>query len=495
MNPSTQPSLLLRSSLAVVPVSWSFHAGVEYGLAETSAGERLAVLGSYIPAGFSGETTEFEGQTLLLGRQDPENAAALRAQFPWLQPQLLGLRTSAGLGDRIGLATPGHVRAIKAAGGKIAPIFAQQSIREMTRTERTPVQVMDDAMWGVLREGWRDGFGADADHLKTFQNIESCFAAGFTFFTIDPGDHVDNRAETAGLNELTALVEALPAELKSETGAYLNHKYDLEGRILRFTEQTLYRAMVKYGRAVLFVASMYHHLENLAGSRPFELEVSVDETEKPTSHAEHIYIASELKRLGVQWVSLAPRFVGRFEKGVDYIGSTADFEADIAGHAAIARVFGPYKLSIHSRSDKYSIYPAAARQTHGLVHLKTAGTSYLEALHTAAMLDAALFREIYEFARSRYDPDRATYHLSAEVSRASAPDAVQDWPGLLQQFDAREILHATFGSVLHWRTSDGSYQFKDRLFDLLKANREAYARNLEQHFLRHLVPFTSPDNL
>src|SRR5574340_1285531 len=139
MNPSTQPSLLLQSSLAVLHASWAFHAGVEYGLAETSAGERLAMLGSQIPAGFSGETTEFEGQTLMLSRQDPENAAALRAQLPWLQPQLLGLRTSAGLGDRMGLATPGHVRAIRAAGGKIAPIFAQQSIREMTRTERTPI--------------------------------------------------------------------------------------------------------------------------------------------------------------------------------------------------------------------------------------------------------------------------------------------------------------------------------------------------------------------
>ena len=155
-------------------------------------------------------------------------------------------------------------------------------------------------------------------------------------------------------------------------------------------------------------------------SARIELEVSVDETETPTSHAEHIYIASELKRLGVKWVSLAPRYVGRFEKGVDYIGSLAAFEADFAGHAAIARWFGPYKLSLHSGSDKFSIYPIAARLSRGLVHLKTAGTSYLEALRTIAHHDPAFFREIYTFARQRYETDRLSYHVSAELSECPA---------------------------------------------------------------------------
>ena len=91
------------------------------------------------------------------------------------------------------------------------------------------------------------------------------------------------------------------------------------------------------------------------GHPPFELEVSVDETETPTTHAEHVYIASELKRLGVDWVSLAPRFIGRFEKGVDYIG---DLGAGRPGRARRHRPpLGPYKLSLHSGSDKFSVYP------------------------------------------------------------------------------------------------------------------------------------------
>ena len=167
---------------------------------------------------------------------------------------------------------------------------------------------------------------------------------------------------------------------------------------------------------------------------------------------------------------------------MDYIGDLAAFETDIAGHAAIARQFGPYKLSLHSGSDKFSIYPAAMRQTRGLVHLKTAGTSYLEALRTIAAVDVKFFREIYTFARERYETDKASYHVSAELGRAPLPQDVTDWPALLDQFDAREILHVTFGSVLTGKTESGAWHFYDRFMDILKANPETYAINLEKHF-------------
>ena len=199
----------------------------------------------------------------------------------------------------------------------IAPIFAQQSIREMTRTGRSPQQVMDDATWGIFSEGWQEGVGADADHLKTTADIDACLTAGFTFFTIDPGAAVDNRAETASLSELRELNGMFPADLQAHASGLLDKTFDIEGLSLHFDEATLLKAVVKYGKAVAHVAGMYRHLAQAAGQRPYELEVSVDETEQPTSHAEHIYFASELRRMGVKWVSLAPRYIGRFEKGVD----------------------------------------------------------------------------------------------------------------------------------------------------------------------------------
>jgi len=485
---TTTPSLL-NTNLDLLPQSFTCEDGLELALARTAAGLRLAVLGPlHRLTGFSGQAGEAAAeQSLLIGNLDSHNLDTLRKLLPWLNPRPLGLRTSAGMGDRIGLATPGHIRAVRATGEQIAPIFTQQSIREMKRTNRNARQVMEDALWGVFTEGWQGGFGADADHLKTPADIDTCLEAGYTFFTIDPGEYVNNAAERANLAELHTLCAALPEEMAPAASGLLGKTLTFEDLRVEFSEIVLFKAAVKYGAAVWHVARMYQHLTQSAAGQPVELEVSVDETELPTSHAEHAYIASELTRLGVRWVSLAPRYIGRFEKGVDYIGDLTAFEQDIAGHAAIARQMGPYKLSLHSGSDKFSIYPSAAFHTRGLAHLKTAGTSYLEALRAVAAQDVALFREIYAFARQRFETDKASYHLSARLERAPEVTEVKDWLALLDQFDARQILHVTFGSVL---TNPGYY---DALIACLKANPEAYAANLERHFIRHLQPFCRKD--
>src|SRR5262245_34802118 len=112
-----------------------------------------------------------------------------------MTPVTLGLSPSFGFGDRTGLATPGHVAAMKRAGSGIEPIFPQQSIREMARTQRTPQQVMDDALGGMRAAGWTGRTGADADHLKTPADVDVTAAVGFTFFTIDPSGHVDQHAD------------------------------------------------------------------------------------------------------------------------------------------------------------------------------------------------------------------------------------------------------------------------------------------------------------
>ena len=111
------------------------------------------------------------------------------------RPVPLGLRPSFGFGDRLGLATPGHVEAMRRAGQGIAPIFPQQSIREMTRTSRSPETVMADAVNAAVAAGWTGDFGADADHLKTPADVDRTFAVGFCFFTIDPSDAVDAKAD------------------------------------------------------------------------------------------------------------------------------------------------------------------------------------------------------------------------------------------------------------------------------------------------------------
>ncbi len=219
--------------------------------------------------------------------------------------------------------------------------------------------------------------------------------------------------------------------------------------------------------------------------KDFELEMSVDETETVTTLAEHIYIAHELKRLGVKWVSLAPRYVGDFEKGVDYIGDLGEFEKSFAQHLAVSKTFGPYKLSLHSGSDKFSVYPIASRVAGELVHLKTAGTSYLEALRAIGKVNPQLFRDIVAFAKERYPIDRASYHVSAEVEKMANVDSLPNdqLTTLLDDFHAREILHVTFGSVLHHP------EFREPFFATLRRNEGVYYDMLEVHFGKHFAPF------
>ncbi len=437
------------------------------------------------------------GESLFLrtGALDHENACALRALLPWTAPTVLGTDASVGLGDRLGLATPGHVRAVRGTG--IRPVFAQQSMREMHRTGRSPADVVDAATFGVLEGGYRDGYGADGDHLKTEEDIDACLAAGFTLFTVDPGAAVDHRAARLEGSVLVEAFASLPwAEAEASEAAcrqaYAGKTFALEGGLkVEMTEAACLRAAVKYLPAVVHATRLYRHLASKAGDRAWEFELSVDETDAPTTPAEHTFIAAELQRLGVGPVSLAPRFSGRFEKGVDYIGEIAQFEKEFAVHAAIARTLGDYKLSLHSGSDKFSIYPIAARYARGRIHLKTAGTSWLEALDAVSRIDPDLFREVLALARARYPEDRASYHVSADPKQVLDPAALSDadLAGALEHFHTRQALHVTYGSVLGATDADGAAHLRDRLYETLETYEEAHYACLEMHLRRHVQPF------
>ncbi len=159
----------------------------------------------------------------------------------------LGLSPSFGFGDRIGLATPGHVEAMRRAGAGIEPIFPQQSIREMARTGRDPRRVMDDALNGLRQAGWTGRTGADADHLKTPQDVDATAAVGFTFFTIDPSDYVDAHADDydeATLREKCAVVAGEVEWIDRYRGQSVQLT---TGTTIALNEEACLRAAVKYG--------------------------------------------------------------------------------------------------------------------------------------------------------------------------------------------------------------------------------------------------------
>lgn len=379
----------------------------------------------------------------------------------------LGVTPSFGFGDRLGLATPGHIASVK--GTKFSPIFAQQSVRENARTGRTPQQVMDDAKRAVEAAKWESAWGADADHLKTVDDIPPFVEAGYTFFTVDPGEHVDNAADTDS-------VEALKQKTASPDWDELSALY-LSGNGEqvwgRYEAESLMRATVKYGKAIQHAITIFRRLSEIMNA--FDFEVSVDETDSPTSPLEHFFIANELTRKGVKFTSLAPRFIGRFEKGVDYIGDLHALDVELSKHAAVTAHFGTYKLSLHSGSDKFRVYPLLVKHWDKRIHVKTAGTSYLEALRVLAKHEPDLFLKIYALGRERYETDKKTYHVSAELNLLPNTD---DLPALLEDFHAREVLHVTFGSALT--------EFGSALKDALVKHEEAYYEGLKIHFGKHL---------
>jgi hypothetical protein len=419
-----------------------------------------------------------------------ENARSLMRILPWLSPTTAGARPTFGFGDRIGLATPGHVRAIR--GRDIIPVFAQQSIREMKRTERTPQEVMAAAIWGVFEEGYKDGFVADADHLKTIKDAEDAALVGFTMFTCDPSDYVNDCARTLQGSDLRKEFKALE-ESDELLKRYEGQKFkitDPETNYtlrLTFSKESLIKSAVKYYRAIKYAAEMFHAIRARV-KKEFDYEVSVDETDDPTTPLEHIFIANELNRLGIKFTGLALRFVGEFQKGIDYIGNINELEEQIKAHAAIARALGPYKLSLHSGSDKFSIYPLIRKYAGELYHIKTAGTSYLEALRLVSVVNPELFRRIYYFALSRFAKDKQSYHVTTDLSAIPDINKLPNsrLPQLLEQDASRQLLHVTYGSVLTWKGAKGDYLFKNELVETLSKHEEEYYELLKKHFIKHL---------
>lgn len=413
-----------------------------------------------------------------------------------LAPTVLGMAPSIGCGDRLGRATPGHVAALREAGGPIRGIFAQQSIREMTRTQRSPESVVQAAVDALTALDYQEDWSADADHLKAEVDIARTAAAGFVFFTLDPSDDVDQGADSYDAEALAGKFAAV-RDYAPWFEQYRGRSVRLSSGAIEFDPQTLERAAVKYGKAIDRAITQARCVEKEAkrNGRPFEIELSVDETAQPTTFAEHYIIAEQLAQAGVKIVSLAPRFIGDFEKGVDYKGNLAELESTMRVHAEIAEQLGPYKISLHSGSDKLSMYHVLARVTHGHFHVKTAGTSWLEALRVIAHRDDGLFRHIIEFARGCYDRDKATYHVSATLETVPEPEEVGD-PVTLEQVyldrwsnvapgrgftePGRQILHCTFGSIIT------DPKLGPAITGLIDDHLDEYTEVLRLHFVRHL---------
>ena len=394
-----------------------------------------------------------------------DTARALWKLLPWSGPQrVLAQPRTFGTGDRLGIATVGQIRAIE--GFDVYPVLAQQSMRELKFTGRTYRDVLADVTFQVLKAGYRRGYGADGDHLKNAEDILSAIDDGVTMITLDCSEHIHCERTAAPVSD-------------ERRARYLSGDIHVGEHLLRFTPEALALAEAIFGEAIAFAVDIYHRCIE---GKPVDFEISMDETDLSTTPEQHYFVANELRLAGVPFATLAPRFCGEFQKGVDYIGNLAQFEREINVHAAIADTLG-YKLSIHSGSDKFSVFGAIGRATGERFHAKTAGTSWLEAMRLVAQKDPALFRACYTYAQEVFTECRAYYHVSTELSMIPDIEGMpnDNLPTLLDRVPSRQLLHITYGKILNHPA------LRAPLFRLWRDYRTEYETLEKNHLARHLA--------
>ena len=484
MNPSCSPACPLGSAILaadphayIYPGSLDSAQGTACAMVRTGGEKRLAVQGEKAAA-FAGE----EKAGVKFCPLTVENAALLMELFPYTAPvSHQGHPFTMGLGDRLGLATPGHIRAI--AAYDVFPVFAQQSIRELTLTGRTFRDVIAAAAFGVFQEGYKGGYGADGDHLKTKEEIQYALESGCSMITLDCSDHIDIKASAYSEAEVQEAYAALPQDIRSHyEGLYLDKELPVVGKICPLEFQ---RIILVFYKAIRHAEDCWQFIQKTAG-RPVDFELSIDETRTITTPAEHFIVANELAAAGVRPVSVAPHFSGEFEKGIEYQGDINAFYRDFQAHQQIADHFG-YKLSLHSGSDKFSVFHIVGSVTGCHVHVKTAGTNWLEALRVVARRDPQLYRRAHKFALEHREEALKYYHVTTDPSEIPNIDLESDayLPEYLQAPASRQAMHIAYGLLLNqdW--------FSSAFFPLMAEHEEEYYEGLVAHIGRHLAYLTS----
>ncbi len=431
---------------------------------------------------------EIKGESIFTCKMCPlthENRLILNKYLDYTVPKAFGPNVATfGVGDRLGITSAAHIKALANSG--IKPVLAQQSKRELDLTRRSYDEILDAACFAVIQEGYKEGFGADGDHLKDEVNITSALSAGVSMITLDCSEQIDLSIESLDAAELNERYNHLPKNIQSfYENNYLNQNFEIADQSYVFTKEILVKNVLIYDQVIEFIESIYEG-PILNCDRKIDLEISLDETANATSVYGHLLVALEIVRRNIEISSMAPRFVGEFQKGIDYIGDLSEFEQNIIDHSQIADHFG-YKISIHSGSDKFSVFNAIGQATKGRFHIKTSGTSWLEAVRVISEVNPTLYRKMHTFALQHFEEARAYYHVSAVVAQIEAIEQVQDrnLNNYLEKNDSRQLMHITYGLLLNAREED-KYLFRDEIFSTLERFLNQYEAAIVKHIGKHV---------
>ncbi len=401
---------------------------------------------------------------------------------------------SIGMGDRFahqGIAQLKAVAEGRRLGLDLVPVW-NKSNREHNIVGSEPQSVREEAQAAVAALNWSAPFHVDADHIG-LATVDR-FLEASDFFTLDVADFVAKPATPEAIN---AFIEAHRRYIGALTIPGIAEPLEVTEALLRSSAEKFLLAMEEAGR-------IYRHIA--AKKSAFITEVSVDETDTPQTPVELFLILAMLAAQNVPVQTIAPKFTGRFNKGVDYVGELErfekEFDEDLAVLAFAVKEFGlpaSLKLSVHSGSDKFSLYPIINRlvKKHGAgLHVKTAGTTWLEELIGLAEAgEGDLVKTIYAQAYARYDELAAPYATVIDIDKAKlpSPETVNGWStadfaAALRHDQSNPAYNLHFRQLLHVAFKVAA-ELGERYTNALKANAEIVGRNVTENLLeRHIKP-------
>ena len=404
---------------------------------------------------------------------------------------------SFGIGDRFCHQGKPQLAALikaKEQGLDITPVW-NKSYREHTIVGTTPADTRKEADDAVTAYGWNGPYFVDADHIG-LNNVDG-FIEPSDFFTLDVADFIGNRANEEDVNSFVQ-------KYKKYIGSLVIDGLDE----FNISEEQIKAIADKFLLAVRQAGKIYRHIEAVKDTDNFITEVSMDETDQPQTPVEMLFILAAIAEEGIPAQTIAPKFTGRFNKGVDYVGNITgfakEFEEDVAVVAFAVKEFGlpeNLKLSIHSASDKFSIYGPIAnalKKFDAGLHIKTAGTTWLEELIGLAMAapdGLSIAKEVYAGALSRMNELCGPYETVIDIDRAKLPTTqeVDKWDGerfasALRHDQSCEHYNLNFRQLLHVAYKVAA-EMGTRFSDALDKYEDIIAENVTENiYERHIKP-------
>jgi len=405
---------------------------------------------------------------------------------------------SIGVGDRFAHQAQAQLKACilaEAQGVDVIPVW-NKSNREHTIIGSEPAQTRAAADAAVAALAWKEPYFCDADHIN-LQTVDR-FLTSCDFYTIDVADLIGKPADASSID---SFVKAHP-ELQGQV------KIDGIDESFEISEHILSEVASRYLAAVKHAGEIYRKIEGKKGKGAFITEVSMDETDSPQTPIELLIILAAIADEGIPIQTIAPKFSGRFNKGVDYVGNVEmfnkEFLLDIAAIGYAVKQYGlpaGLKLSVHSGSDKFSIYRSihdALKSTGAGVHVKTAGTNWLEeliGLAEAGGAGLALAKEVYAEAYSHREELCGPYATVIDIdpSALPQPEEVDGWTSeqytsALRHDQSSPGYNSSFRQLLHVGFKVAA-KMGERYLDLLKTNEAVIAKNVTENlYSRHIAP-------